>query len=52
MTHEISGKLAQGLHNALIQHLRQEDQVILPYPIQNDLTKHIRAAAGKADLIK
>lgn len=52
VTHEISGKPARGLHNALIQHLREEGPAVLPYPIQNDLTKQIRAAAGKAGLTK
>lgn len=37
---------------ALIQHLREEGPAVLPYPIQNDLTKQIRAAAGKAGLTK
>ncbi|PCF87046.1 NAD(P)H-dependent flavin oxidoreductase [Staphylococcus intermedius] len=47
VTHELSGKPARGISNAFIQHLRQEGPVILPYPIQNDLTKQIRATAGK-----
>ncbi|WP_086429363.1 NAD(P)H-dependent flavin oxidoreductase [Staphylococcus cornubiensis] len=47
LTHELSGKPARGIHNALIQHLREDGPATLPYPIQNDLTKHIRATAGK-----
>lgn len=47
LTHELSGKPARGIHNALMQHLHQGGPTILPYPIQNDLTKQIRATTGK-----
>jgi nitronate monooxygenase len=45
ITKAFSGKNARGLNNRFIEEMA--DAVIAPYPIQNDLTKPIRSAAGK-----
>lgn len=45
ITKAFSGKNARGLNNRFIEEMA--DAAIAPYPIQNDLTKPIRSAAGK-----
>lgn len=48
VTKVLSGKAARGLRNALIDDLEKVNDKVLPYPIQNDLTKQIRATAAQA----
>ncbi|WP_213421232.1 NAD(P)H-dependent flavin oxidoreductase [Bhargavaea massiliensis] len=45
ITNAFSGKHARGLNNRFIEEMAEA--AIAPYPIQNDLTKPIRSAAGK-----
>ncbi|SEJ43273.1 nitronate monooxygenase [Bhargavaea ginsengi] len=45
ITKAFSGKNARGLNNRFIEEMAEA--AIAPYPIQNDLTKSIRSAAGK-----
>lgn len=45
ITNAFSGKNARGLNNRFIEEMT--DATIAPYPVQNDLTKAIRSAAGK-----
>ncbi|MFC7366257.1 MULTISPECIES: NAD(P)H-dependent flavin oxidoreductase [Bhargavaea] len=45
ITKAFSGKNARGLNNRFIEEMAEA--AIAPYPIQNDLTKPIRSAAGK-----
>lgn len=47
LTRTFSGKYARGIHNRFMSEMTQHQAVIPPYPIQNALTKDIRAAAGK-----
>ena len=45
LTKAFSGKTARGIRNRFITEMREE--VIAPYPYQNDLTKKIRKEAAK-----
>jgi len=45
LTKAFSGKTARGIRNRFITEMREE--VIAPYPFQNDLTKGIRKEAAK-----
>lgn len=47
VTDVLSGKAARGLRNSIIDDLEGIKHQVLPYPIQNDLTKQIRATAAK-----
>ncbi|UXR78814.1 MULTISPECIES: nitronate monooxygenase [unclassified Staphylococcus] len=52
VTKVLSGKAARGIRNGLIDDLESIRHQVLPYPIQNDVTKQIRATAaqeGNAD---
>ena len=42
-TKAFSGKMARGVKNEFVEYM--EGKVVAPYPLQNDLTKAIRAAA-------
>lgn len=48
VTKVLSGKAARGIKNKIIEDLEQGEVDVLPYPIQNDLTKQIRATAAKS----
>ncbi len=48
VTKVLSGKAARGIKNKIIENLEQSEVDVLPYPIQNDLTKQIRATAAKS----
>jgi nitronate monooxygenase len=51
ITRAYSGRRARGLRNDFIDRVGERDEWILPYPIQNSLTRPMRAAAaaqGKA----
>jgi nitronate monooxygenase len=47
ITRAFSGRPARGLANAFIERMRQRDAAILPYPLQNALTRAMRAAAAQ-----
>jgi nitronate monooxygenase len=47
ITRAFSGRPARGLPNAFIQKLAGRESAILPYPLQNALTRAMRTAAGK-----
>jgi nitronate monooxygenase len=47
MTRAFSGRPARGLSNAFIERLRGHETAILPYPLQNALTRAMRTAAAQ-----
>ncbi|HEX4642166.1 MAG TPA: nitronate monooxygenase [Candidatus Acidoferrales bacterium] len=47
ITRAFSGRPARGLRNAFIEKLRGKENYILPFPLQNTLTRTMRAAAAK-----
>lgn len=47
ITRAFSGRPARGLANAFIARLEGKENVILPYPLQNALTRAMRTAAAK-----
>lgn len=49
VTRAYSGRAARGLRNRFIDMVGERDELILPYPIQNSLTRPMRAAAAKAN---
>lgn len=54
MTRVFSGRLARGIENRFMKEMDKQNQAILPFPIQNKLTRDIRAAASSqenADLL-
>jgi nitronate monooxygenase len=48
VTKAFSGKPARGVRNRFIDSLEQQPEAILPFPYQNELTRGMRIAAGKA----
>jgi nitronate monooxygenase len=47
ITRAYSGRPARGLRNEFIDKLEGKEDAILPYPLQNALTRPMRTAAGK-----
>jgi nitronate monooxygenase len=47
ITRAFSGRPARGLKNAFIARLEGREEIILPYPLQNALTRPMRTAAGQ-----
>ena len=47
ITRAFSGRPARGLRNEFIQLLEGKEEMILPYPAQNSLTRTMRTAAAK-----
>jgi nitronate monooxygenase len=47
ITRAFSGRPARGIVNRLMDELDQNAAAILPYPLQNVLTRPLRAAAGE-----
>lgn len=47
VTRAFSGRPARGLRNDFIARLEGQESAILPYPLQNALTRTMRTAAGK-----
>ncbi len=47
ITRAFSGRPARGLSNLFIEQLAGHENAILPYPLQNALTRAMRTAAGK-----
>ncbi|HYD39357.1 MAG TPA: nitronate monooxygenase [Anaeromyxobacter sp.] len=48
VTRAFSGRPARGLENGFVRLLAGRDDAILPYPLQNALTRAMRAAAARA----
>jgi nitronate monooxygenase len=46
ITRAFSGRPARGLRNAFMQLVRGREEIILPFPVQNAMTRTMRAAAG------
>jgi len=47
VTRAFSGRPARGLANDFIARLKGREDIILPYPLQNSLTRPMRTAAGQ-----
>jgi nitronate monooxygenase len=47
ITRAFSGRPARGLANTFINRMAGRDDILLPYPLQNMLTRPMRAAAAK-----
>lgn len=47
ITRVYSGRPARGLRNEFVEKLEGKEDAILPYPLQNALTRPMRTAAGK-----
>lgn len=47
VTRAFSGRPARGLTNTFIERLKGHEEMILPYPLQNALTRPMRTAAGQ-----
>jgi len=47
ITRAFSGRPARGLLNDFITRVQGKEQAILPYPVQNVLTRTMRKTAGK-----
>ncbi|WP_134698643.1 nitronate monooxygenase family protein [Ammoniphilus sp. YIM 78166] len=47
LTTAFSGKLARGIKNLFMNEMESHQQEILPYPIQNTITRDIRLAAAQ-----
>ncbi|HXZ79524.1 MAG TPA: nitronate monooxygenase [Terriglobales bacterium] len=47
ITRAFSGRPARGLVNTFIEQLRGKEDLILPYPVQNALTRPMRTAAAQ-----
>ncbi len=47
LTRAFSGRPARGLSNAFVARLAEKEGAILPYPLQNALTRQMRMAAAK-----
>jgi nitronate monooxygenase len=48
LTRAFSGRPARGIVNRFMQHVERDPQAILPFPLQNALTRPLRTAAAKA----
>lgn len=46
VTRAFSGRPARGLHNDFIARVEGQGAAVLPFPVQNSLTRPMRAAAG------
>ncbi len=49
ITRAFSGRPARGLRNKFMAQLQERKNTILPYPLQNALTRPMRTAAGKQE---
>jgi nitronate monooxygenase len=47
VTRAYSGRPARGIRNRFIELVAERDELILPFPVQNTLTRNMRAAAAK-----
>ncbi len=48
LTRVFSGRHARGIENAFMREMEQHPEDVLPYPAQNEATRELRRAAGKA----
>ena len=48
ITRAYSGRAARGIRNTFIDRIAERDELILPFPFQNSLTRPMRTAAAKA----
>jgi nitronate monooxygenase len=48
ITRAFSGRAARGIRNGFIARVGEREEAILPFPIQNTLTRPMRAAAAKS----
>ncbi|WHY75148.1 nitronate monooxygenase [Neobacillus sp. WH10] len=46
LTRAFSGKMARGLHNSFIEKMKNYEEVLPDYPLQNELTKAIRKTSA------
>ncbi|WP_232700145.1 NAD(P)H-dependent flavin oxidoreductase [Brevibacillus daliensis] len=49
ITRSFSGRPARGIRNTFMEQFQESGLDVLPYPIQNEITKEIRQAAGKVN---
>jgi nitronate monooxygenase len=49
LTRAFTGRFARGIENRFMRELRQVENEVPAYPVQNRLTQALRAAAAKAD---
>jgi nitronate monooxygenase len=49
VTRAFSGRPARGIVNRFMEEVERSPDAILPYPLQNALTRPLRAAAAKQD---
>lgn len=49
ITRAYSGRAARGIRNTFIDLVGEREELILPFPIQNSLTRTMRAASAKRD---
>lgn len=49
VTRAFSGRSARGIRNALMSEIEAQGDAVLPFPLQNALTRPLRVAAGKAE---
>ena len=49
ITRAYSGRAARGIRNHFINIVGERDELILPFPIQNSLTRSMRTAAAQRD---
>jgi nitronate monooxygenase len=47
VTRAFSGRRARGLANTFLARLESREEIILPYPLQNALTRPMRTAAAQ-----
>ncbi|QNG60704.1 nitronate monooxygenase [Bacillus sp. PAMC26568] len=47
LTKAFSGKYARGITNEFIQNMKPYENLLLPYPVQNEITKPLRSQAAK-----
>jgi nitronate monooxygenase len=48
LTRAFSGRTARGIENRFMREMRDHEDAIPPYPVQNALTQELRGAAAKA----
>lgn len=48
LTRGFTGRLARGIHNRLLEELKQPDVEVLPYPLQRSLMRNLAIPAQKA----
>ena len=49
LTKAFSGKMARGIQNQFIEKMKEHEEQLPEYPLQNELTKEIRKASAIAE---